>query len=299
MSSLPELRPPLREDVPAIAEAGRRFGLQDETAQDVEMWFDMPSIDMERNARVAVENGSIIGYADVGDRSGDGKLLWLDARSDAEAMPALLDFIEARARALAAGPAKVKAWSPEHNAPWRTLLESRGYALDQYSFRMRIDLPDEPPPAEWPEGISVRSYRREQDEKAVYEAHQETFSDQRDYERDPFDEWVHWSYREPFDPELWFLAMHGDEIAGIALCRGQRGGDTTLGWVSVLGVRKPWRRTGIGLALLRHAFQEFRKRGKTGVGLGVDGQNPTGAVRLYERAGMVPERIFVWYEKFL
>ena len=55
MSSVLELRSPRREDVPAIAEAGHRFGLQDETAQDVEMWFDLPSIDMERNARVAVE----------------------------------------------------------------------------------------------------------------------------------------------------------------------------------------------------------------------------------------------------
>jgi len=292
------LRPPRREDAEAIAEVGRRFGLEDELAGDVEIWFDMPSIDMERNARVAVEDDAVVGYADVGDRTGDGKLLWLDLRAQPAEMPALLDFLEARSRELAAEDAKIKAWSPEENDAWRALLESRGYQLDNYSFRMRIDLPEQLPAPEWPAGITVRTYRREEDEQAVYEAHQESFSEERDFERDPIDEWTQWSYREPFDPELWFIAEDDGQIAGIALCRGERGGDTTLGWVNILGVRKPWRRRGLGLALLLHAFGELQKRGRPRVGLGVDGRT-TGAVRLYERAGMERERTFVWYYKAL
>ena len=39
-------------------------------------------------------------------------------------------------------------------------------------------------------------------------------------------------------------------------------------------------------ALLLASFREFRRRGETLVRLGVDSENPTGAVRLYERAGM-------------
>ncbi len=50
--------------------------------------------------------------------------------------------------------------------------------------------------------------------------------------------------------------------------------------------RKPWRKRGLGLALLHHAFGEFYRRGQPKVALGVDAQNPTGATRLYERAGM-------------
>jgi len=290
-----ELRAPRREDVVAIVEASRRFGME-ETEQDVAVWFDMPSIDMDRNARVAVENGAVVGYADVGDRSGDGKMLWLDVKAEPAAMSALLDFLEARTSQLAAEGAKIKAWSPEENSAWRALLESRGYALDSYSFRMRIDLPEQLPTPEWPAGITVRTYGREADEQAVYEAHQESFSEEEDFERDPFDEWTQWSYREPFDPQLWFIAEEDGEIAGIALCRGERGGDKTIGWVNILGVRKPWRRRGLGLALLRHAFAELQKRGRRGVGLGVDGRT-TGAVRLYERAGMHRERTFVWYQR--
>ena len=63
-----------------------------------------------------------------------------------------------------------------------------------------------------------------------------------------------------------------------------------MGWVGTLGVRRPWRKRGIGLALLRHSFNEFYRRGKRKVGLGVDAQNLTGALRLYESAGMQSTR---------
>ena len=174
--------------------------------------------------------------------------------------------------------------------------ESRGFVFDSFSRRMRIALDRELPAPEWPDGITVCTYRREEDEKAVYDAHQEAFSEESDFEKDPYDEWIHWSYREPFDPALWFIATDGDEIAGIALCRPERGGDFNVGWVNILGVRKPWRRRGLGKALLEHAFREFRARGKTRAGLGVDGRNEE-ALALYGRAGMEVERSFTRYER--
>ena len=67
------------------------------------------------------------------------------------------------------------------------------------------------------------------------------------------------------------------------------------GWVSELGVAPAWRRRGLGLALLRESFRRFRETGETVAALGVDSQNPTGATRLYERAGMrVLWRADVW-----
>ena len=56
---------------------------------------------------------------------------------------------------------------------------------------------------------------------------------------------------------------------------------------------------GIGLALLQTAFEEFRRRGRVRAGLGVDAQNPTGATRLYERAGMRVAWEAVIYQKDL
>jgi mycothiol synthase len=294
-----ELRPPSREDAPAIVEAAHRFGFPDETANDVEAWFDVPSHDLEQDARAAMLDGTVVGYGDVSDASSEGKILWADVRAEGEAAQALLDFVEDRARELASKEARIKIWSPEQNAEWRALIESRGYELDHYSFRMWIGLEEgEIPEPEWPDGITVRTYSRDEDETAVYDTHQETFSDQRDFSPDPFDDWRQWSYREPFDPELWFLAVEGDQVVGIVLGRPERGGDPSLGWVNIVGVRRPWRGRGLGLALLRHAFREFQNRGKVRAGLGVDGDNAS-AVRLYERAGMASEQTFVWYHKAL
>ena len=103
----------------------------------------------------------------------------------------------------------------------------------------------------------------------------------------------------PFDPALWFIAEESGEPAGICLCRPEWGADRTLGWVNVVGVRRPWRRQGLGLALLLHAFGELYRRGIERVGLGVHGENPTGAPRLYERAGMVVTRRFDHYARHL
>jgi ribosomal protein S18 acetylase RimI-like enzyme len=93
-----------------------------------------------------------------------------------------------------------------------------------------------------------------------------------------------------------FLAMDGDEIAGISLCKSE---NELGGWVDSLGVRRLWRRKGIGLALLHHTFGEFYRRGISNVSLAVDAQSLTGATRLYERAGMHVVRQYNDYEKEL
>lgn len=92
-----------------------------------------------------------------------------------------------------------------------------------------------------------------------------------------------WFLKSPgFDPTLWFIPFENGQIVGTALCeyRGE------LGWVGSLSVRRPWRRKGVALALLRHVFGDFYHRGTRKVGLDVDAQSLTGATRLYEKAGM-------------
>jgi ribosomal protein S18 acetylase RimI-like enzyme len=72
-----------------------------------------------------------------------------------------------------------------------------------------------------------------------------------------------------------------------------------MGWVSTLGVRRPWRRRGLGLALLQHSVHCFWQNGKQRAGLGVDAENLTGALDLYKKAGMHVHRKFNLYEKEL
>ena len=152
---------------------------------------------------------------------------------------------------------------------------------------MEIELDEPPERSEWPEGITVRPFRRGADDRALYDAHQDAFRDSWDFQPEPYGEWRHYFLEsEVADRDLYFLATAHDEIAGFAVCRVRVRDERELGWVTLLGVRRPWRRRGLGLALLRHSFGEFHRRGLSRVGLGVDAASPTGAVGLYERAGM-------------
>jgi GNAT superfamily N-acetyltransferase len=101
--------------------------------------------------------------------------------------------------------------------------------------------------------------------------------------------------RHGFDPGVWFLAVADGEPAGAAICSISE----NIGWVDSLGVRRPWRKRGVGLALLQHAVGEFHRRGLQRVALGVDAASPTGATRLYERAGFTLAQQHATYTKEL
>jgi mycothiol synthase len=290
-----KLRPPTLADAEAIGAifndvSMELYGTPEVSADEMRLWFDAPDFDLDRDAVVAeADDGSIVGFGDLADPSRVGRVIWIDAQTRlgaTDVADAILDELEARAAQRLAPDGRLKAYVPEKNAAYAAVVEARGYELVRHSFRMEADLTTEPAAPEWPEGITVREFQPGQDDYRVYEVQEETFADQADAEPMSYEEWRHWSFREPFDPDLWFVAEDGDDVAGILLARSERAGDETLGWVSVLGVRRPWRRRGLGRALLLQSFHALRARGKPRAGLGVDGSNPTGAVQLYEAAGM-------------
>lgn len=176
------------------------------------------------------------------------------------------------------------------------LLLRQGYVRVRQHWRMLIRLDAPPPEPEWPAGISVRVAVRDRDERAIHEAIEEAFADHWGHEPMPWEGWRRLmvdTYR--YDPSLWWVAEEGREIAGAAL-----GVDfPDMGWVRLLGVRRPWRRRGLATALLRQSFAEFHRRGTSAVGLGVDSESPTGATRLYQRAGMHVDKRFDRYRKIL
>jgi mycothiol synthase len=185
----------------------------------------------------------------------------------------------------------------------QALLLRQGYRLVRHYFNMIIEM-DAPPEPAVPEGIIIRPFVREQEARALVHASREAFKDHWGYVEIPFEEdykeWVHWMDNDPsFDPSLWFVAVDGGEIAGMSLCCNTVAEDPDAGLVEDLCVRRPWRRRGIALALLRHSFGEFYRRGKPKVTLGVDAQSLTGALRLYEKAGMRVQRQRNRYEKEL
>jgi mycothiol synthase len=176
------------------------------------------------------------------------------------------------------------------------LFESQGFQYVRGFWRMGIELREMPPMPQWPEGIRVRTLAPGM-ERALFAIKEETFRDHWGQMPDTFENWAHRTLQSKnFDPSLCFLAMDGDEIVGFARCQDEK---ELGGWVHTLGVLRAWRRHGLALALLYHAFAEFYHRGITNVYLGVDAQSLTGATRLYERAGMHVVRQYSTYEKEL
>ena len=70
-------------------------------------------------------------------------------------------------------------------------------------------------------------------------------------------------------------------------------------WLDHISVRRRWRRRGLAASLIASTIRLLRERGMDEAALGVDAENPTGATRLYERAGMYVAFEAVVYEKRL
>jgi mycothiol synthase len=260
--------------------------------------------DLDRDAWiVAAPDGTLAGFAYVGDRR------HVRLYSEVYVHPdhfgrgigtALVRLTEARARehiALAPENARVVLINGinANNPDARELLEREGYALDRYFLRMEADLQTPPPAPDWPEGIAVRVMAPDEDGRQFYEVAHEAMADHYGYVPSTFEEWTDRNLGESLDRDLWFIAMDGDEPAGVALNSIADG----VGWVGLLAVRRAWRRRGLGMALLRQAARAFHRRGLTRYALGVDSDSLTGATRLYERAGMRAVHTYAGYRKEL
>jgi mycothiol synthase len=285
----------LDSSVELFNEHSRRLhGVDDVTPAELLNYWESPDVEMEQDVLVAENaDGQLVGYADIGVH---GAHVWLDVRAtETEPLPGLLDAIERRALEKAPG-AKLMGYASGDDEPLNELYLGSGYELVRHSFRMRIDLDRDLSGPEWPDGLSVRTMG-EGEERRVYDAHMASFADTWMFEPDPYESWMHWFVEDPaFDSSFWFLAEAGEDLAGIVIARANET-EPGLGWIPILGVIPAYRQRGLGQALLRHTFLEFKRRGFTTVGLGVDAENPTGAVRLYERAGMHVVRTNLLYER--
>ena len=282
------VRHPTLDDIDAVVELGNAFervftGAESFTVAEIaDEWR---RLDLERDAwLVVVPGGRLAGYVAL-EEHGEGLY-----QSDGYVHPELrglgvggklVDLAEARARERGATLVQNTVVSGDGAA--LEVLETRGYRSVRHFFRMAVELGDEPAEPEWPADLRVAAFD-ERDALAFHEAIEDAWQDHWGHSPRPFE-----LFRERmidssrYDPTLWAVVWAGDEIAGGTICEPEYYG---MGWVRSLFVRRPWRRHGLGMALLLNAFRQFHERGERRVGLGVDADSPTGATRLYERAGM-------------
>lgn len=267
------------------------YGDSDWTAADLREEWD--GLDLDRDAWLVELDGRIAGVAHLLERKGGRHI------GDGYVHPELtrrgvgnrvLELLEERAL--------------EHRPEWpeseRIVLEAahlvgddrapalfagRGFERVRSFFRMVIDVTEPQPAPVWAEEVELRPFDAEAHGPAIFEAELEAFADEWGYVPLPYDEWSERVFgRQGFDASLLPVVWAGDEVVAFSRNYAKRNGD--WGWIGNLGVRPGWRKRGLGLALLHESFHRFRGIGETTVALGVDAENPTGATRLYERAGM-------------
>jgi mycothiol synthase len=290
------------------------MGINEMTQAELETFWQMPNLKMAEDLRMIVgPSGEVAGYVECMKFTHPPvhPYIWLSVHPDHlhdNVTETLLAWAMARANdVLEELPADLRVSINMHNVggfkPWQKAIESAGFRLTRHSFIMHRVMQSTPHAPQWPAEITLRPFDPERDAAAVYRANDEAFSDHFGHVNQSFEQgfpmFKHWMEEPSFDASLWFVAVDGDEVAGVSLCRVSDQEEPPIGWVNDLSVRRPWRKRGLGMALLLHSFGEFYRRGYKKVGLGVDASNLTGALRLYERAGMHMTRQYDRYEKEL
>ncbi|MFD9793627.1 GNAT family N-acetyltransferase [Streptomyces sp. NPDC059070] len=245
-----------------------------------------------RAAWVAFGAGRAVAYAAVRDAGPDGavEIDHYVLPDHQEAGLRLLDLVEARSRELAAGAgareAVVHLYLNVAPTLDLALLTVRGWrTVRRHHVLTRPVSPDTDPVPDLPAGVRLRPCADEADRRTAHRLHQETFVHHFDFRPQGYEEWLgrvapnsgmDWSL-------VWIAAVDGIGDAAVLITRDDREG---MGWIRTLGVLDRARGRGLGSHLLRHAFAVYARRGRDTVGLGVDTENVTGALRLYESHGM-------------
>lgn len=307
------LRAPQMTDADAVAQLTYEVCAADgdatvaTSADDMRQMWQEPGFDLANDAWVVeTADGKIVGYEELYNRhgfavfEGDG---YVHPEFEGQGVgTALLRALETRARiAMVQADPDVRVYIRNgfatKDTPAIDLHHNEGYAPVRYTWRMEIKLAEPPPGPVWPEGVALRPFQPREHARLLHAASQEAFEDHWGHVPMAYENWVTKTVERPgFDPDLYFVAWDGDQIAGLSLCRCK---PEEVGWVSTLAVRRPWRKRGLGQALLHHSFGEFYRRGFKTVGLGVDAGSLTGATRLYKRAGMEVAMEYVFYQKEL
>lgn len=313
------LRPYRRGDAVALAglhnAENEADGLPWRTSgEEIENWFARPTagFDAERDAQVLELDGRVVGHA---------RLEWVDTtdefreyRIGCTLLPEvrrrgigrwLLRLNEERVAArLHEQPSDrlvvLGTWCPDRRVGQAALVEQEGYRPARYFFEMERRALDGIVLPPMPVGIEVRPVGDDQI-RQVWDADVEAFADHWGGFDASDARFETWRSDPKFDPGLLVMAWDGNEIAGGIVNEINEVENAALGrlqgWLASVFVRRPWRRRGLGRAVVMRSLGILRDRGMTSAGLGVDADNANEALRLYVDCGFEVESRSTAYRK--
>lgn len=309
-------RPERREDIPRVHQMLKAVEQADDrtlagSLEDAGRQFDHPWFQPEIGSLLAIApDGQAAALAwilaDPQPRDEAQCHLWIEVHPGHRAHiqdELLLDWAEACGRrrlqqvAPAGVPRDLRIGLDDRQRARIALIEPRGYRPLRDFYHMRRDLSLPIPEPALPEGLELRPYTPDVS-RLLMDVHNEAFQDHWNFHPVTEDGWArHFIGRSSFRPDLTFLIMDGDRIAGYSINRVSPEHNARQGFnaghVGQLGVRREYRKKGIATALLCISMRAFQAEGLDYATLGVDAENLTGALKIYERVG------FAVYERFI
>lgn len=283
-------RPATRDDLGAVVELYLAYDVAfragpDTDETDLTDDWDLPGFSFADQTLVVEDEGRVVGYATVVDEYADAVV----ALDRPDLLAPLLAWVEAH-------PVGLEHYVPDGDAARGALLEGRGWVPARRFWRMRRPLDALEPPV-WPAGVAVRDHVRPDDDEAVHRLITAAFREiGGQYER-TLEEWrAYLLDSERYDPTLTLVAVDRGQVVGAAVAQALTAPDA-YGHVRQLAVAPSHRGRGLALALLHECFRRFADRGLPAAVLGVDAGNPTGALALYERAGMTVHEHFTRWDR--
>ena len=304
------LRP---DDAPAVtsilAEMERREPV-DEAYDEPEVMEEMssPAIDLTRGSVAVLDGDTLVAFGalSISAPAATWKAsLWGGVHPDHTHRGIgrrVIDLLADRAREIRdadnpGAPGELKIWA-ERNRPGTAAVGSQaGFDTWRYFLRMRRDLDDPVAPMPAPDGMVIRAYR-DVDDDAVRLASNESFADHWGFTPMDAARWrAEFAESTSFQPDHSYVAMAGPKnnisgpVAGFVLT-SEFHGDTEhrgyrTGYIARVGTGRSERGRGVASALLARTLTSLAESGYRVAELGVDADSPTGAGRLYERAGFV------------
>jgi mycothiol synthase len=290
------------------------------TPQDLGEWISAPDTDKERDIRLWEDSAgtlAAVGWSGV-SREGDGDLvdgrLFIRVRPEARGEGLEHEIIEwASARVFDTARERnqratlrtgLHFSTPEYIAARKALLEEHGFEPVRYFFKMARDLKEPLPEPQLPEGFTLRHARGEEDFEPWVEMFNQSFIDHWNHHPMTVEQHKHWLQSPKYNPERNLIAVAPDgTFAAFCFCwidpddNAHR--DVSEGWIDILGTRRGFRKIGLGRAMLIAGMRKLKEDGVDLAVLGVDAENPTGALRLYESVGFYKVNTEAAYRKEL
>jgi ribosomal protein S18 acetylase RimI-like enzyme len=188
---------------------------------------------------------------------------------------------------------RLESWAFESETRRVRLLESEGFAVVRWFFEMLRPTLEDIVDMPMPQGLELRPVLPEH-HRAIWAADIEAFRDHWGASEESEEAFERFFGPPEFRPELWRVAWDQDEVVGVVMNRilttyNQQTGERR-GLLAGVSVRRPWRGRGLARALVAESLLAFRDAGMTSAVLGVDAENPTGALGVYEANGFAVHR---------